>query len=209
MRIFKTTVQVRDYIAEALRDRADHDMLTAGLGRVESSDRPGLLPYAIDSWDPDANGICEIKMRDQAGLIAWRAFVLAELAAGRGRLSDLPAIEKKLGIEETEPAFDFVKAVVKGSGARPTDGYSWSAGVEWVVEGGAMPDPRKRWARSAWRARAAAHELCAENRLTLPMTNKWQPRPTALFRQPKVHVPPPPRVELTIEDEAMLAELAT
>jgi hypothetical protein len=101
---------------------------------------------------------------------------------------------------------EYVVDVLKGTGMRPLVGLHWSDSMMWIACDGNVAEPRKRWARSAWRGRAKAHETLAEIGLAVAGQPTWKPLATALFDAP-ISVAPPPI--LAPVDEAAIARLAT
>ena len=66
---------------------------------------------------------------------------------------------------------------------------------------GVMDESRKRWARSAWRQRAKAHEAFAAAGLAIRGRSTWNPKATCLFEEPDPIVPAPKLAP--IDDDAL------
>lgn len=208
MFVFTMNSTTTEAMIAALAAHGTDRLAVVGLGRVARDDSALATGALMSVWPADEDGMYRVALSDNAGLIAWRAFIIAEIAAGRG-LQDkhLSGYRAALGIE-TEPAYDYACAAAKDFGVRPcadADHDSWSDGTEWVVESGDMPDPRARWSRSSWGGRVRAHERLAEAGLALPGQYKWSPIATCLFSQPKRHVTAP---SLSLVEDAAIASLA-
>jgi hypothetical protein len=208
MILFTTNAETKDSMVAALAAHGTDRLAVAGLGRVRREDSALATGAVIAAWPADDDGSYRIALNDPAAMIAWRAFILAEIAAGRGeRTKHRAGYCAALGIQ-TEPAYEYACAAAKGYGVRPcadADHDSWSNATEWVVASGGAADPRKRWARSSWRGRANAHEALAAAGLALPVRNTWSPIATCLFSQPKRVVPTP---VLTLAEDDAIASLA-
>ena len=72
-----------------------------------------------------------------------------------------------------------------------------------VVADGDIAEPRKRWASSAWRGRAVAHQALAAAGLAFAGRSTWKPQATLLFSTPKPMAP-----ALSVADEEALASFA-
>lgn len=195
-------------VVAALAEHGTDRLTMLGLGRIRREDCALATATVLSAWPADADGMYRVALSDTAALIVWRAYILAEIAAGRGRRADLDGYCARLGVR-TEPAYEYVVAAVRGCGIRirpcaDADHDSWSAGVEWVVENGGLPDPRKTWASSAWSQRARAHRALAEVGLALPGRRTWDPASTCLFDQPERAIATP---TLTPAESDALADL--
>ena len=208
MILFTMNAATTEATMAALAAHGADRLAVVGLGRITRDDSAPATGGLMKVWTPDDDGLYRVALNDNAGLIAWRSFIIAEIAAGRGlRDKHLAGYRAALRVE-TEPAYHYVCAAAKGYGVRPcadADHDSWSNATEWVVESGDMTDPRKRWARSSWRGRANAHEALAAAGLALPGRSTWSPVATCLFSQPKPHLPAP---TLSSAEDAAIASLA-
>ena len=192
---FVMNSETKAAIVAALAEHGADRLALVGLGRIRREDSALATSSILMAWPADGDGLHRVALSDTAALIVWRAYILAEIAAGRGRRADLDGYCASLGVE-TEPAYDYVVAAVRGCRIRirpcaDADHDSWSAGVEWVVENGDMPDPKKHWASSMWSNRARAHRALAESGLALPGQRTWGPVATCLFDQPERAIAPP------------------
>lgn len=205
---FTVNTETRDALAAALDSHGADRLANVGLGRIKAYDTARATAAIVAAWPTAEDGMHRISLSDTAGFINWRAFILSEVAAGRGKLDDhLQGYCQSLGIS-TVQAYDYVCAAAKGLGIRPckdADHDAWSAGVRWVALSGNVADPRRTWARSAWHQRARAHEVLAAAGLTYPIRNTWTPVATCLFVQPKRDEPRP---TLSLADEAAIARFA-
>lgn len=209
MIIFNLTSQAKTRIATAIRTiDGDEPLLSGAIGRRAKTDAPIILAGVIDVWPADSDGIHRVALSDAAGAVVWRAFAVTEITAGRGRLKAVDEYTALFGIRHPEPAYEYVCAQMKGRGIRPcsdVDHDDWAEATRWVVADGGTRDPRRSWAKSAWRGRAVAHEAYAQAGLTLPMLGTWDPRPSILFVTPSLE---PVRPSMSLEDDAALADLA-
>lgn len=201
---YTMTTETKDALHAALQAHGADHLAPAGLGRVSRDDSALATAAIIGAWPADADGMHRLALNDEAGLIAWRAYILAEIAARRGRRADIAKYGADLGVQ-TEDAYDYVTTVVRGTGLRPCTGIYWSERTKWVACSGEVAEPRKRWASSACRARANAHRIFAEVGLTLPNQPTWHPVATALFDVP-VRIAPAPM--LAPADDAAIADVA-
>ncbi|UYO45727.1 hypothetical protein KQX63_06855 [Rhodopseudomonas palustris] len=207
MILYTVTEETRDAVVAALGAHGSDRLATIGIGRIRREDSVPVTAAIVAAWPADDDGLHRIWLSNTAGYIAWRAFILGEIAAGRGLRSAIDSYKAALGIE-TVPAFDYVCSVVQGKGLRPCKDAGrccWSAGVTWVVADGNMDHPRKKWKSSAWYQRAHAHEVLADVGLALPGQYRWSPRATALFCQPRLTTPRP---VLSPADDAAIAAIA-
>jgi hypothetical protein len=204
------TNETKASLADALTAHLTDDRLTLGLKRLRREDKPLTVLAMVSPWPADADGFYRIALSDHAGVIAYRAFMMAEINAGRGRLSSMDDYHDLLAIE-TEPAYEFVCLLTKGRGIRPcsdADHDSWSKATRWVVTDGNAKDPSAKWARSTWRGRAHAHEVYAAVGLAVPGRGKWYPLATMLFRIPMARPLPQEKQLLTDEEAEQLAAIA-
>lgn len=204
MIIFSVDQESKAALIASLTAHGTNRLVLAGLGRVPRENSAAAIASIIAAWPQEPNGLYQIALGDMAGYIVWRAFVCSEIAAGRGKRDDIATYRSALGVQ-TVAAYDYVAAVVKGSRMRPCTDRTWSDNAHWVVCSSNTEEPRARWSRSAWAARARAHKILADAGLALPRQPTWRPVATALFEEPK-------RVEarpfLSSEDDAALAALA-
>ena len=193
MIVFTMTDTTKAAMVAALAAHGTDRLAVLGLGRVQREDSALATGAVMAAWPMDQDGLHRVHVSDDAGYIAWRAFIIAEIAAGRGLREKLDGYREALGIE-TRPAYDYVCLATKGLGIRPckdADHDEWSTGTTYVVLSGAMTEPRKRWAKSAWHQRAKAHEALVEAGLAVPGRNTWYPQAYCLFDEPKRVVPAP------------------
>ncbi|TWI70544.1 hypothetical protein IQ16_03717 [Bradyrhizobium huanghuaihaiense] len=204
MIIFSVSREFKAALVAGLTAHGTDRLVLAGLGRVSRENSAAAIAAVIAAWPAEPDGRYRIALSDVAGYIVWRSFVCSEIALGRGKRDDVATYRAALGIE-TKAAYDYVAAVVKGSRMRPCSGRTWSDNTRWVVFSSKIEEPRARWSRSAWVARARAHKVLADAGLALPRQPTWKPIATALFDEPKrVEAPP----VLSAEDDAALAALA-
>jgi hypothetical protein len=205
MIIYTVTKAVRDAIVAALIAHAEDPRMGGALRRVSRQDSPAVLAGIISAWPAEADGRFRIALPDVPGTLVWRAYVIAEITAGRGRLSVVDEYAAKFGIDHPKPAFEYVCSKMRGRGVRPCASAkhdSWATTTLWIMQ---LSHPRKLMTPTSWRARAVAHEKYAEAGLTLPVGNIWYPKATILFVTPK---PVKPQPTLTPADDAAIAELA-
>lgn len=180
------TLEKRAAMVVALQAHGTDRLSVAGLGRVHRNDSALVTAAIVSVWPAEADGTLKVALTDVAGFIAWRAFILAEIAAGRGKRSDIAGYCATLGVE-TREAYEYVCVAAKGHGVRPcadADHDDWSEGTGWVAFSGRSAEPRNRWARSAWARRANAHRSLAAAGLALPGQPTWCPVATCLFDEP-------------------------
>lgn len=205
---YKVTAETKSALVAALAARGDDPRMSGALGRVAREEATPFLAGFISVWPAEANGSHRIALSDVAATLVWRAYAIAEIAAGRGRLADLADYQVSLGVDETQPAFDYVCHQMKGSGIRPcatADHDGWTAATEWVVRDGDLPDPRTRWVRDAFYSRYATYRRYAALGLAMPGQDSQRPKATLLFVTPK---PTKPQPTLTSAEDAAIAELA-
>ncbi|HEX7883559.1 MAG TPA: hypothetical protein VF499_12560 [Afipia sp.] len=212
MIIYTMTAEAKTASVAALNAHAEDPRLPGALGRVSRQDAPPFLSDFISVWPAEADGRYRIALPDVAGVLVWRAHAIAEIAAGRGRLADLADYQAALGIDETQPAFDYVCHQMKRRYIRPcatADHDSWTAATEWVVRDGDVPDPRTRWVRDALYSRQAAYRSYVAAGLAMPGQDSQRPRASLLFVTPKPAHKLPPKPKLTAaEDDAIMARFA-
>lgn len=205
MIILNVTDEMKTALLDALRNCANDSTITLGISKRDIRENaPVVIAKIIDVWPPEVGGSYKLAFNDVAGLIAYRALMLAEIAAGRGLKCDKKYYETNLGIEFSN-AKSYAKALGKEHGFRPVSGERWSLGAEWVAVDGYQNEPRGKWARSIWRNRARAHENSVLAGLAVAGRNIWDPRATMLWLEPAKSVPPE---MLAIEDLAALEALA-
>jgi hypothetical protein len=204
MIIYTMTAQTKAAMVAALEAHGADRLALAGLGRVSKDDCALATAAIVSVWPADADGMYRVALKATAGLIAWRTYMLAEIAAGCGKRRNIGRYCDALGVE-VYTAYDYVVAALKGTGMRPLAGISWSDNMMWLACDGEVAEPRKRWARSAWRGRAKAHETLAEVGLAVRGQPTWNPLATCLFDAPLSVTPAP---ALAPVDDAAIAELA-
>jgi hypothetical protein len=155
-------------------------------------DNPRVIALIIESRPADPDGTFRIGLSFLFLTVLWRAYAMYEIAAGRGLRKNAEKYAADLGVELI-PAYDYVARRLKGSGSRSTNGdrTAWTKAFQWVRYDGAVNKPGGRYARSAWRARAIAHEVCIAAGLALPGGGPWKPTATMLFATPKEQMAPP------------------
>jgi hypothetical protein len=210
MIIYTLTKAVRDDVVAALRLHQDDPRMAGGFTvKVTRNEIPAALAGTIEVWPAEPNGTYKVALPDVAGALVWRAYAIAEIGAGRGGLAAVDEYAKRLGVVHLDEAFAYICDQMRGRGIRPcsdADHDSWTEATRWVTCDGHTDEPRKRWARSAWRGRAHAHETYAAAGLVVPGRNTWHPLATLLFVTPR---PEPVFVStaLTPEEDAALARL--
>ncbi|MGY0572794.1 hypothetical protein ACTGJ9_018365 [Bradyrhizobium sp. RDM12] len=201
MIIYTVDAKIKAALVASLTAHGTDRLVLAGLGRVSRENSAAATASIIAVWPAEPEGSYRIALSDVAGYIVWRAYICAEIGAGRGRREDIAKYQAALGVQ-TKAAYSYVAAIAKGSSMRPCCGSAWSDNTRWVVCSGDAEEPRRRWARSAWAARARAHRILTEFGLSLPRQSTWRPIATALFDEPVCVVP------LAPEDDAALSLLA-
>jgi hypothetical protein len=204
MIVFTMDAVTKAAVVAALEAHGADTLTLVGLGRVRAEDSALATGAVMSVWPADDDGKFRIALTDTAGVIAWRAYMAAEIAADRGKRMHLGRYGDALGVD-FRTDYKYVAEAVKGTGLRPVSGASWSDGTMWVACDGDVADPRKRWARSAWRGRATAHEKLAEVGLAVRGQPTWKPLATCLFDAPMAVTPSP---VLAPADDAAIAELA-
>jgi hypothetical protein len=205
MIVYTMNADTKGAVVAALAAHGTDRLAMVGLGRVARDDSALATGAIVGAWPADADGLYRIALTATAALILWRAFMCAEIAAGRGKRRDIGRYCDALGVE-VYTAYEYVVAALKGTGMRPLAGVGWSDNTMWVAcDGEGIADPRKRWARSAWRGRAKAHETLAQVGLAVRGQPTWQPRATCLFAAPLSVTPAP---VLAPADEEALTWLA-
>lgn len=205
MIVYTVNAETKGAMAAALAAHGTDRLTLAGLGRVARDDSALATGAIVVVWPADADGLCRIALNDTAGMIVWRVYMLAEIAAGRGKRRNIGRYCDALGVE-VRTAHTYVVAAVKGTGMRPVAGDTWADNTMWVAcDGDGVADPRKRWARSAWRGRANAHETLAQVGLAVRGQPTWKPLATCLFDEP---VPMAPALALAPADDEALFEIA-
>ncbi len=204
MIVFTMDAVTKAAVVAALEVHGADNLTLVGLGRVRAEDSALAAGAVMSVWPADDDGKFRVALTDTAGLIAWRAYMAAEIAAGRGKRMHLDRYGDALGVNFFTD-HQYVVAAVKGTGLRPLSGSSWSDGTLWVARDGDVVDPGRRWAKSAWRSRAIAHEKLANVGLALAGQPTWKPVATCLFDAPVAVAPTP---ILSPVEDAAIAELA-
>ncbi|WP_340672385.1 hypothetical protein [Bradyrhizobium ottawaense] len=204
MIIFSVNREFKAALVAGLTAHGTDPLVLSGLGRMSRENSAAAIAAVIAAWPAEPDGRYRIALSDVAGYIVWRSFVCSEIALGRGKRDDVATYRAALGIQ-TKAAYDYVAAVVKGSRMRPCSGRTWSDNTRWVVFSSKIEEPRARWSRSAWAARARAHKVLADAGLALPRQPMWKPVATALFEEPQLFEA---CAVLSPEDDAALATLA-
>jgi hypothetical protein len=211
MNICSISKSTLECVIAALRVHQDDPRMVGGLpAKVKREEMPASLAHLCEVWPADADGTYRIALSDVSVALVWRAYAIAEIVAGRGRLATLDEHSKALGIPNFDPAFDYVCDQMRGRGVRPcSDAYrdSWTDVTDWVVNDGCADEPRERWARSAWARRANAHEAYVAAGLAKRGRTIWCPEATLLFVTPRSEAALA-HPALAVEDEAALANLA-
>ncbi|SDG59782.1 hypothetical protein SAMN05216338_1001857 [Bradyrhizobium sp. Rc2d] len=211
MIIYTITKAVRDNVTAVLRLHHDDPRMAGGFKvKVRRDELPGSLAAVVDAWPAEQDGTYKIALSEVAGALVWRAYAIAEIAAGRGKLAAVDEYGKRLGVAHFDTAFAYVCDQMRGHGIRPcsdADRDCWSEATHWVTRDGYTVEPRGRWARSTWARRAIAHEAFAAAGLARPGRNTWHPEATMLFVAPRPERQPA-STTLTEEEDAALASLA-
>lgn len=211
MIVFSVNKAMRDCIVAALRiHHDDHRMLGGLTAKIKREEIPAALAGLFDIWPADQDGAYRVALSDVGGTLVWRAYAIAEIAAGRGTLATLDKHSKRFGVVRFDPAFAYICDQMRGRGVRPcsdADRDCWADTTSWVVNDGFAGEPRKRWARSTWARRANTHEAYAVAGLAKRGCSTWYPEATLLFVTPR---PEPALVHavLSPEDDAAMANLA-
>jgi hypothetical protein len=170
-------------------------------------EQPATIAMMLEHWPADADGLFRIGLIFPHVTIVWRAWALAEIAAGRGLLRDFESYRDKLGIESMSTAYEYAAKLLKGSGCNGVNGdrNDWSKAAYWVLYDAEKPKPK--WAPSVWRTRAKTHEAFAAVNLAMPGRPTWYPQATMLCMTPKEVVPPPTLAPADAEYLAALGAL--
>ncbi|MEH2512229.1 hypothetical protein V1291_003583 [Nitrobacteraceae bacterium AZCC 1564] len=205
MVIFSMSEDTKSRILAALDAHGNAPLATASRRRIKFRDFPWVTREVMAPWPADEDGIHRVVMTDVAAAITWRAFVLAEIAAGRGCRSDLNEYRTLLGIE-TRPAFDYVCLVARQRHVNCADAARtrWTKATQWLVDGGG-DIPKGRSARDIRYLRESTHRKLAALGLLLLNQPLTRPVPTALFDEP---APRPPATVLAPADEAAIMNLS-
>ena len=189
MQIITITSETKTAILAALRRYALAPEICVTIRKHDDNAR--VIALIIESWPPNEDGTFTIGLSFQHLTVLWRAYALYEIAAGRGLRKNAADYAAKLGIEIV-PAYDYVAKRLKGSGLHGVNGSrtQWTKSFEWVRWDGDVKKPKK-FASSAWRARAIAHDACIAAGLAIPGRGKWRPQATMLFATPKEELPAP------------------
>jgi hypothetical protein len=163
MIVYTVTDETKAAVVAALAAHGSDCLALAGLGRIAKEDSALATGAIVAVWPADADGMYRIALNDAAGMIVWRAYMCAEIAAGRGKRRNVGRYCDALGVE-ARTAHAYVVAAVKGTGMRPLAGDSWSeircglhatatsrirAGVGRARRGGDVRTLTKRSPRSA------------------------------------------------------------
>ncbi|MBP1294130.1 MULTISPECIES: hypothetical protein [Bradyrhizobium] len=198
-------------VIAALRVHHNDPRMGGGLAaKIKREEMPASLAGLFEVWPADEDGTYRLAVTDNGLALVWRAYAIAEIAAGRGRLASLDKHSECLGIVNFDPAFDYVCDQMRGRGVRPCSDacrQSWTDVTDWVVNDGVADEPRKRWAQSAWARRASAHRAYVAAGLARRGCDIWHPEATLLFVTPRPRATPVHET-LSNEDEAALANLS-
>lgn len=157
MIIYPLTKAVRDDVTASLRLHQD-DPRVAGGFKVKRDEIPAALAVVVGIWPSEPDGTYKIALSDVSGALVWRAYAIAEIGAGRGRLAAVDEYAKRLGVVHLDEAFAYICDQMRGRRIRPCRGADhdcWADATRWVTCDGHTVEPRRRWARSA--ARACQH----------------------------------------------------
>jgi hypothetical protein len=202
MHIIEITEDTKTKLVAALNVHALDPRICVAIRKHAES--PAFIAGVIDAWPPDEDGLFRPALSFDHLTVLWRAYALAEIAAGRGlrKFGDDYASELGLTGGDFVPAFDYAAKRLKGAGVRPRHpDAGWTRAMEWVRYDGDTKKPRK-FANSTWRTRANMHDACAAADLALPGRGTWNPQATILLMTPKEK---PVAPKLSAEDDAALA----
>ena len=205
MQIVKITAETKTAVMAALRVYALAPEICVTIRKHDDNVR--VIVLIIESWPADADGMFTIGLSFAHLTVLWRAYALSEIAAGRGLRKNADEYAARLGIDLV-PAFDYVARRLKGTGFRGTNGdrTAWTKGFEWVRYDGDVRKPGRKFASSAWRARAIAHTACIAAGLALPGRDTWNPQATMLFATPEEQIAPPPLAKVDADALAGLGD---
>jgi hypothetical protein len=210
------TIIVADTTRQTLLAALDAHAMDHSIGvkiRRRDEDRR-TIAATVAAWPADADGLFRIALPHRDLTILWRAWALAEIAAGRGARAAADEYAAKLNLTiapDLTDAYDYVAARLAGSGVHGTNGSrtGWTQSAMWVLGDGETRKPYRRYEASGWRSRARAHDACAATGLALPGRNTWHPKATMLFLTPVEKLSPAQAVALTKEEsdaiDAMMA----
>jgi hypothetical protein len=122
MIVYTVNAETKGAMAAALAAHGTDRLTLAGLGRIARDDSALATSAIVVAWPADADGLCPIALNDTAGMIVWRVYMLAEIAAGRGKRRNIGRYCDALGVE-VRTAHAYVVAAVKGTGMRPSRRY--------------------------------------------------------------------------------------
>jgi hypothetical protein len=180
-----------------------------GLKTRRRDEDPRIVAPVVAAWPADADGMYRIALSLRDLTILWRAYSLAEIAAGRGQRAAAHEYAAALGLTigvDLVDAYGYVAQRLAGSGVRGVNGSrdGWTKPCLWVVRDGETRKPKHQYANSEWRSRARTHEACAAVGLAMPGRNTWDPRATMLFLTPREKLQSAPALALSpVEDEAI------
>ena len=211
MIIYTFNKAVRDDVTASLRLHQDDPRMAGGFKvKVARDEIPAALAVVVGIWPSEPDGTYKIALSDVGGALVWRAYAIAEIGAGRGRLAAVDEYAKRLGVVHLDKAFAYICDQMRGRRIRPcrdVDHDCWAEATRWVTCDGHTVEPRRRWARSAWRGRASAHEAFVAARLAVPGRSTWNPQAAMLFVTPRPE-PQPASTMLTQAEDTALARLA-
>ena len=120
MNICSMNKSTLERVIAALRVHHDDPRMGGGLAaKIKREEMPASLAGLFGVWPADEDGIYRIPLTDNGLALVWRAYAIAEIAAGRGRLASLDKHSECLGIVNFDPAFVYVCDQMRGRGVRP------------------------------------------------------------------------------------------
>jgi hypothetical protein len=205
MQILTMTAETKASVLSALHAFACSPQMLVTLRKHD--EQPATIAMLLEPWPADDDGLFRVGLIFPHVTIVWRAWAMAEIAAGRGLLRDWESYRDKLGIESVTTAYEYAAKLLKGTGCNGVNGdrNGWSKAAYWVLYD--ANKPKAKWASSVWRIRAKTHEAFAGVNLAVPGRNVWHPQATILCKTPKEVEPAPTLAPVDAEAMAGLGAL--
>jgi len=119
MHTIEVTAETQTKLVAALNVHALDPRICVTVRRHAES--PAFISGIIDAWPADEDGLFRPALSFDHLTVLWRAYALAEIAAGRGwrKFGEDYASELGLTGGDFVPAFDYAAKRLKGAGVRP------------------------------------------------------------------------------------------
>ena len=189
MQILTMTAETKASVLSALHAFACSPQMHVTLRKHD--EQQATIALMLDPWPADDDGLFRVGLIFPHVLIVWRAWALAEIAAGRGLMRDYESYRDRLGLGPIRPAYEYAAKLLKGTGSRAVlvNKNGWSLAADWVILNGNVKKPKPKWASSVWRTRAHTHEAFQAVNLAVPGRGTWNPQATLLCLTPKEMIP--------------------